>query len=870
MGAAKVIFATQDRSAVIKGLSGIYTGIVGRFKKGPVNKPIFIGSGETKLIEKFGTPDLRYPETNSAVFLSQATNKLWVVRAAAPDVKYSGVLVRGGNFEIGDKYSDNVKRVVEPLDAGLTQEDFDSFLFIQEPGKIQIEKELDQAAASYINTYEFCLGGAPKNIEAGQKIVISSNPNYAPLTDYDVEKEGFQVIDVFDVYEKSPFQRIVFDKDADGNQTTLTVKKGDVVKNKSNGATAVVLTDVNDSPYIIVDSADLFHDGDTIVKLNPDGTESDDTAIQKFKDQVSLWFVKTKQPVTISSSDTIYKVTKVSNWNQMFTFLVTGINPGEWNNALEIGIEKNSDYPDMKCFDLVVYENGVEVERWLVSKDPEFVDGFGKKRYIETVINGNSNYIQVKDNVLAKTIDGQPLNPKSTDYSIWRRKEEKIFGAAKDENGERIQTKEDVFVGDIELYVTGLNGLNIGDTIKLIPNFETEDQLYGSEYYEEYTIENINADNNQIFLDRPIQRNYEYDDANEIGWYIYKFQRNLTDLDKHILEGKQYFPYTILSYSLISEHIGDTLAIGDKIGKVLDAGVNFMFGGDNGSPVSLADMISALRTLSNNNKTPVQSLVDGGYTVPAYAQEMLKVAMAQGENNTHCYWSMDPAAEESANPLNAVKEYAEKLMINTHLGSLFTGWVKEYDPYNKEYVWVAPSVFGAITQNFVHRNYTLFTPAAGLVRGKVLGLDIKHQFSDSELDLVVDAKINPIVYKEGEGLIIWGNRTMYSKPSPLQLRSVAFLLMVIRYGLESYLKYELFNYNNPETWARIKSAIDSFMSNEIQAKDGVYAYQCVVNPTDFDIDNRRLPIFLGIQPTMDINEIKVTLAVFNRSLAITV
>jgi hypothetical protein len=111
---------------------------------------------------------------------------------------------------------------------------------------------------------------------------------------------------------------------------------------------------------------------------------------------------------------------------------------------------------------------------------------------------------------------------------------------------------------------------------------------------------------------------------------------------------------------------------------------------------------------------------------------------------------------------------------------------------------------------------------------------------------------------------------MYAKPSPLQLRSVAFLLMAIRYGLESYLKYELFNYNDPTTWNRIKSVIDSFMTNEIQAKEGVSEFQCVVNPTDFDIDNRRLPIFLGIKPTMDINEIKVTLAVFNRSLAITV
>jgi len=869
MGAAKVTFATQDRSAVIQSLSGIFAGVVGRFSKGEVNKPIFIGSGETQLVEVFGKPDLRYPETNSAVVLSQSTDKLWCVRASSPDVKYAGVLVRGGNFDIGNKYSDNVKRIVEPLEGGLTQEDLDSFLFIQEPEKIQIEKEIDKAAGSYINTYEFCLEGTPKNIEAGQKIVISDNDSYAPLTDYDVVTEKMEVIDVISVTEKKPFQRIIFDVDSDGNQTTMTINKGQVVKNKSNDKTAVVLTDVVDSQYIIVDSADFFHDGDELVKLNDDGSESDDTAIQKLKDQVSLFFVSTKQPVTITSSKTIYKVTKVSIWNQMFSFLVTGVNPGEWNEALEIGIEKNSNYENMKAFDLVVYENGVEVERWLVSKDNEFVDGFDKKLYIETVINGNSKYIQVKDNILAKTIPGEPLNPKPTDYSIWRRDKEKIFKIEKDSDGNNIETKEDLFTGDIEVFVSDLGNLNIGDTIKFVPNYEAETQIFGSDFYEEYTIENIDSDNKELFLDRPLQRNYEYDDANEKGWFIFKFQKNLTDIDNHILEGYQYFPYTNLSYPLTGEHIKDVLTIGNQNGIVLDAGVNFMDGGDNGSPVSLADMIFALRTLSNNNKTPVQLLVDGGYAVPAYAQEMLRVAMAQGENNTHCYWSMDPSAEESASPLEAVRDYADKLMINTHLGSLFTGWVKQYDPYNKEYVWTAPSVYGAITQNYVHRNYTLFTPAAGLVRGKVLGLSIKHQFSDSELDLVVDARINPIVHKEGQGLIIWGNRTMYAKPSPLQLRSVAFLLMAIRYGLESYLKYELFNYNNKETWGRIKSTIDSFMANEIQAKDGVYNFQCVVSPTDFDIDNRRLPIFLGIQPTMDINEIKVTLAVFNRSLAIT-
>jgi len=869
MGAAKVVFKTQDRSAVIQGLSGIYAGIVVRSKKGMVKKPRLITS-EEDYIKHYGTPDLRYPENQAAINILSSTNKLWVVRAESDDAKYGGVLVRGGKYAIGDEYGDQVKKVVEPLPKGLTQEELDSYLFIQDPSLIQVEKMTDRPGAGVIGSYEFVLAGAPKNIKAGQKIFFSTNEDLVPLTDYDVHKEGWNLVDVIDVEKRDNFDRIILDVDSDGNQTTITGKKGTVIKNKSNDETTVLLLDVNESAAIVVANSDFFHDGDEIVVLDDDGNETDDKAYVKTKDEISLYFVHTKQPVTLDGGEAIYNVTKISQWNQMYTFLVTGLNQGEWNNELEIGIEKSKDYPDMKAFYLVVYENGEEVERWLVSKDRNFVDGFGKKLYIETVINGFSEYIQVKDNPFALTIDKQPINPGTTDYSVWQRIKEKIFKAAVDDDGNKVETREDLYTGDIEVFVNDLGNVAIGDKIKFVPNYDDRETLYGSELYEIYTVEDINSDNKQIFLDRPLQRDYNYDDANKKGWYVYRYQKDLTDLSKHILDGEQYYPYTLLTYPLTGEHIGDTVKIGDYEGKVLDAGVNYMNGGDYGSPVSLADMIFALRTLSNNNKTPVQLLLDGGYTIAAYAQEMLRVAMAQGENNTHCYWSMDPQAEESADAYNAVIAYAEKLMINTHLGSLFTGWVKQYDPYNKEYVWTPPSTYGAITQNYVHRNYTLFTPAAGLVKGKVLGLELKHQFSDGELDGIVDARINPIVYKAGQGLIIWGNRTMYSKPSPLQLRSVAFLLMVIRYGLESYLKYELFNYNDPATWSRIKSTIDTFMSQEIQANEGVYAYKCVVAPSNFDIDNRRLPIFLGFQPTMDINEIDVTLAIFNRSLAITV
>jgi hypothetical protein len=866
MGAAKVIFKTQDRSATTQSLSGIYAGLVVRSSKGRVKTPTLITSID-QYVAEYGEPDLRYPENQAAVQILGSTDKLWVVRAAAEDIKYGGVLVRGGDFDIGNLYDDDVKKVIEPIEDGLTQDDLDSYIFQQQEGDIQVSPMLDSIGGAVVNSYEFILDGTPKSLIAGNRIVMSTE-SYAPLTDYNVSTFGIKIVDVLGVEKRDGFQRIIFDVDADGNQTTISITKGMKVKNKSNGAIAYVLVDAKESPFVIVNTADEFHDGDEIVVLDENDEETDDTATQKLKDEVSLYFVSTKQPVTLSSDMNIYKLEKVSKWETLYSFMITGINQGIWNNELEIGIEKSKDYDN--CFIVVVYQNGIEIERHEVSKDRNFVDGFGNKLYIETIINNKSGNIRVKDNPFAIRQDGSTISPRPTDSSIWKRNAEEIFRPAVDTDGNELQTQELLLEGDVEVYMKTTDGLDIGDKIKFLPSYDANDVCYGTEYFENYTIENIDRDNNRVFLDRTIITQYSYNDITSTGWRIFKFQKYETKIEQHIIEGIQYFPYTIVGYSLTGDKINEVIKLGEFYGKVLDAGVNFMESGFDGSNVSLADMIFALRTLSNNTNTPVQLLLDGGFAIPAYAQEMLRVANAQGENNTHCYWSMDPAAEESFYAYEAVTAYADQLMINTHLGSLFSGWVKQYCPYNKEFVWTDPATYGAISQNYVHRNYTLFTPAAGLVKGKVLGLEIKHQFSEGELDGIVDARVNPIIYQKGQGLIIWGNRTMYAKPSPLQLRSVAFLLMSIRFGLASYLKYELFNYNNASTWSRVQTTINNFMTNEILAKEGVYAFKCVVAPTDSDIDNRRMPIFLGIQPTMDINEIPVTLAIFNKSLAITV
>lgn len=76
---------------------------------------------------------------------------------------------------------------------------------------------------------------------------------------------------------------------------------------------------------------------------------------------------------------------------------ITAANPGTWGNAITVHFGSVLGEGE-DIFAVVVRENGLDVERFEVSRDPEARDGYGRNQYIEDVINGRSRYIRVEDN----------------------------------------------------------------------------------------------------------------------------------------------------------------------------------------------------------------------------------------------------------------------------------------------------------------------------------------------------------------------------------------------------------------------------------------------------------------------------------------
>lgn len=911
---AKVTIAEQDRSTVVSTLSGTYGGIVIASDKGPVNKPILVSS-ESKLVEKFGKPNPKLGTSYySAMNYLTQSDKLWVVRASHNDAKYSGALVRArtklqkvNGPDLEKLYNPNGfstdYMAVCPIDGGLTQEQVDAYQF----PVYATNKLYSECNATIVDG---AIGSSKIRVSSLAQLGIGTKLSVSDVTLEELNDENTDVGETTATRTVISNEATVLYYNNCLVDTPVTVNKGSSVYKYDKDTqeisdfpvTPKVVMASTNSSYILVDNADYIHPGDyifvedQIIKFESKTTYAEDA-----------YYITLDGKVTAIEGMSKLYLLEQAEFEDRDCFLVYSYNQGDWGNKVNIEIADSEDYEN--AFLIKVYDSGVLAETWEVTMDYE-LDGFQRQLMLEQKINDNSAYIYVKRNEGCVDENGVYYKPSLSNRAYIQRYAEEVFipsGGVLAEN---------VLINHREIYVYAPSDIQdqfkLGKRIKFTLGSCSKSDLNLSKEYKIVSQPTILDANHISFnVDRNIEEEeiltslqsgwgyepygsvtssendcivYGYgsptdDDVDYDAGLIFIFDNTYQGIDANdnpkydtdgVVNGVQYFPIKkVEKHLLYTYNVGSTYTISGVSYEVLDCGSNLLSGGTGGSTCTLADYIMALKKLSNKEETEVTLLLDGGITYPAYAQALSAVVEAQG--TCHGFLSDSYDAEQKVEFVQGIVDYKDSLMMNTAHCSLFVGWVKIFDAYNNIYVWTSPESFGACAQSYTTRNYTFFTPAAGLTRGSINGLDITHKFTTAEMDEIVKNNMNPIRYKRGSGLYIWGNETLYAKAGPLQLRSVAMLLIMIKSSLERSLETFTFEYNNKTTWSRVESAIDIFM-RDIQAKNGVYEYVVSVSGviTQLDIDNRRMPVLLAIKPTLDIQLINVTLAVYSASNTIDV
>lgn len=283
-------------------------------------------------------------------------------------------------------------------------------------------------------------------------------------------------------------------------------------------------------------------------------------------------------------------------------------------------------------------------------------------------------------------------------------------------------------------------------------------------------------------------------------------------------------------------------------------------GGTNGSVPGVSEFLTALNAFQDRLSYPVTLFLDGGFADPAYAVSLTN--LAEMRRDSVAILSVPASLESSANYLSDVKDYATQTGtgvggINSSYAALYSPHVRVYVPDFDDYVYAPPDGFVASAIARTARDYEIWMPVGGWVRGRLNVVGLLRNYTDGELDQLYDVNVNPIRFKQGRGVSIWGQKTLYRMPSALDRLNVRFLLITIEMAIADALEGYLFEQNTASTRALIKAMIEGYMAT-VQARGGVYDFLVVCdesNNTPSDIDNYRLNVDLFIKPVKAIEYI---------------
>jgi phage tail sheath protein FI len=199
-----------------------------------------------------------------------------------------------------------------------------------------------------------------------------------------------------------------------------------------------------------------------------------------------------------------------------------------------------------------------------------------------------------------------------------------------------------------------------------------------------------------------------------------------------------------------------------------------------------------------------------------------------------------------------------------------SGFKYQYDRYNDAYRWVPLN--GDIAGLCARTDYTAdpwYSPG-GFNRGQIKNV-VKLAFnpSQSDRDVLYAAGVNPVVSFPGQGVVLYGDKTMLAKPSAFDRINVRRLFIVLEKAIATAAKYQLFEFNDSFTRAQFKNLVEPFL-RDVQGRRGVtdFRVKCdEVNNTGEVIDRNEFVADIFIKPSRSINFITLNFVAARTSVS---
>jgi len=237
-------------------------------------------------------------------------------------------------------------------------------------------------------------------------------------------------------------------------------------------------------------------------------------------------------------------------------------------------------------------------------------------------------------------------------------------------------------------------------------------------------------------------------------------------------------------------------------------------------------------------------LIDGFATHVSTISNIITNTQQRGDN----IFVLDPVGYGKTAG-DAINKAASR---DTSYAAEYWPWCQIQDPATGKNVWVPAStmIIGVYAYNDTVAE-PWFAPA-GINRGG-LGtvLRVEQKLNQTTRDSLYTGKVNPIATFPGQGIVVYGQKTLQTKPSALDRVNVRRLLISLKSYISQVANNLVFEQNTAATRNIFLSQVNPYLSS-VQQRQGLYAFKVIMDETNNTadvIDRNQLIGQIYVQPT---------------------
>ena len=205
------------------------------------------------------------------------------------------------------------------------------------------------------------------------------------------------------------------------------------------------------------------------------------------------------------------------------------------------------------------------------------------------------------------------------------------------------------------------------------------------------------------------------------------------------------------------------------------------------------------------------------------------------------------AIDEMYSSADAVSNL-EDAGIDSYYAATYYPWVKYYDKENSVYINL-PATKDALRSmaNVDNKKFPWYAPA-GVERGKVDCVKMHFFAKLEDEDNVYSGRINSLKTFSKEGVLLWGNKTMYSQETPMNRINTVRLMLYLRKIIKESVIGLVFDFDDTTLKGEFERIVKSVLS-DIKSKRGFTNFKLQTSQTAEQMDAHELSGKLWVKPT---------------------